>query len=53
MGFSAKGYGDILLIRIEVCHPRVIYMQVEGCVFLDILIESELLEEDIYVCQNR
>ena len=23
--FSAKGYGDILLRRIGVCHPRVIY----------------------------
>ena len=53
MGFNAKGCGDILLWRIGVLHPRVIYMQVEGYVFLDILIESELLEEDIYVCQNR
>ena len=25
LGFSAKGYGEILLRRIGVCHPRVIY----------------------------
>ena len=25
LGFSAKGYGEILLRRIGVCHPIVIY----------------------------
>ena len=33
MGFSDKVYGDIWSRRIGVCHPRVIYMQVERNIF--------------------
>ena len=39
-GFSTKGYGDILLRHIGVCHPRVIYAS-GGICFLDKFIESE------------
>ena len=31
LGFSAKGYGDILLIHIGVYHPRVIYVSGGKC----------------------
>ena len=34
LGFSAKGYGEILLRRIGVCHPRVIYASEGKCFFL-------------------
>ena len=33
-GFSAKGYGEILLRRIGVCHPIVIYAIGGKCFFL-------------------
>ena len=34
LGFSAKGYGEILLRRIGVCHPIVIYAIGGKCFFL-------------------
>ena len=34
LGFSAKGYGDILFRRIWVCHPRFIYASGGKCFFL-------------------
>ena len=34
LGFSAKGYGEILLRRVGVCHPIVIYASGWKCFFL-------------------
>ena len=34
LGFSAKGYVEILLRCIGVCHPRVIYVSEGKCIFL-------------------
>ena len=34
LDFYAKGYGDILLRRIGVCHPKVIYASGGKCFFL-------------------
>ena len=34
LGFSAKGYGEILLRRIGVCHPIDIYASGGKCFFL-------------------
>ena len=47
MSFYAKGYGDILLRRIGVHLPRVIYASAGGGVFLDEFIESEGSTEKI------
>ena len=34
LAFSAKGYGETLLRRIGVCHPKVIYASGGKCFFL-------------------
>ena len=53
LGFYAKGYGEILLRRIGVCNPIVIYESGGKCFFLDKFIEIEGRAEKLDVWHNR
>ena len=47
--FSAKGYGEILLGRIGVCHPIVIYESGRKCFFLINLLKVNIQKKN-YMC---
>ena len=49
LGFSDKGYGDILLRRIGIFHPIVIYESGRKCFFLINLLKVNIQKKN-YMC---